>query len=110
MKLPYKYLIAILILSSMLLIINLKSAKNPPDTFKSLMNSRTSLIASYCERNDFVESEGKINYQSIFIQKDFDFMWCPIFKASSTTWINYLMDLKVEKVKIVLGNLLLYLK
>ena len=99
MKLAYKYIITLLILVSVSLILNQKKSESNSQTFRDLMKARTSLIASYCQKEDIIDYEGNINYQSVFIQDDFDFMWCPVFKASSTTWINYLMDLKVEKVK-----------
>lgn len=70
-------------------------SSNELTRFKALMTDRKELMTRECEK---LKRRGSAvllssNYQNVIVMKEKDIVWCPVFKASSSTWLHYLFDI-----------------
>ncbi len=65
-------------------------------TFRDLMAFRQAFVADYCDRKA-LSINSSVKWLHFYVQHEHMFLWCPVFKAASTTWLKYLVDLKAEK-------------
>jgi len=66
------------------------SQLNSKENFDSKMKDRQERIHETCEDNDLRQSTHRKEFYHL---KDQRFLWCPVFKAASTTWIRNLFQL-----------------
>ena len=63
--------------------------------FKETMTYRINLIESGCQKFKIgsipVPNKASL-LEAILFVPEFDILWCPVFKASSSTWLFYLLD------------------
>ena len=60
-------------------------------SFESLMEHRSDRIKNYCKERRVLTSIHAFN--NIFLMKDNNILWCPVFKASSSTWLHHLLEI-----------------
>ena len=65
--------------------------------FKALMKERRETLERGCDelrhRRGGPYAAVTANYQNGVVMQSKDIVWCPVFKASSSTWLNYLLDI-----------------
>ena len=67
-------------------------------SFQDLMSRRSGRLRSECERSRFKsagkgeEEEEDFNPRKYFLERERKFLWCPVFKASSSNWFHYLVN------------------
>lgn len=66
------------------------------DSFRGLMKDRKQLLSKTCDSFRHKGILPRIRssvYRNLIIMKERKILWCPVFKASSTTWLHYLLDI-----------------
>ena len=62
--------------------------------FVSLFEKRKQNIAEFCEKEKKEPSEPLVNDPShLFVLQDRRISWCPVFKAGSSTWLAFTLEL-----------------
>ena len=73
------------------------SPEKQMELFRRLMKERREVVREGCQEMATHKGSpyaGKTyNYQNVVVMKSRDIVWCPVFKASSSTWLTYLLDI-----------------
>jgi hypothetical protein len=56
--------------------------------FLDMMKNRHDLVSHYCESTEF-NFPTQERHKNLFLQRKYNLMWCPVFKAASSNWLNY---------------------
>ena len=67
--------------------------------FEKVMDERRGLLESGCnemrKRSSSQFNTMTSNFQNVIVMKQKNLVWCPVFKASSSTFLHYLLDIYV---------------
>jgi len=66
-------------------------------TFANLMKERRNRILQTCRSGD-VTVNARLMTANLFIIQDKDFLWCAVFKAASSSWMDKIVDLSGKVV------------
>ena len=65
--------------------------------FKNIMKKRVQNIHEVCQRMKLSEAYSSVPTR-LFILKENNILYCPVFKAASSTWINIMLELANDKI------------
>ena len=71
-----------------------------PLTFDQTMKSRAAHLEEECKK--YHQSGGgvglmeELHPKKYFLERDKKFLWCPVYKASSSNWFHYLYNISPE--------------
>lgn len=68
--------------------------------FFNVMSDRNKRIHDHCDAKDRKKNANRANYGHIIVMKEKRLIYCPVFKASSTTWLNYLFDISTSLTQV----------
>ncbi len=60
--------------------------------YKHVMAERRALMEKYCAERRKRRFPPSRNFANAIIMRNENLLWCPVFKASSSTWITYLFE------------------
>ena len=65
--------------------------------FQDIMKKRIQNIHEVCQRMKLSEAYSSVPTR-LFILKEKNILYCPVFKAASSTWINIMLELAKDKI------------
>lgn len=69
-----------------------ESSSRRRGAFDSLMELRTRRIRDYCQERRMTLTSLHA-FSNIILVRDNNILWCPVFKASSSTWLHHLLEI-----------------
>ncbi len=60
--------------------------------YEDLMERRRELVTSGCDEMRRWSIPPTKNFPNVIVMKEKEVVWCPVFKAASSTWIKYLFE------------------